>query len=272
VQVEAILHRVGADARVQFPQSRAPTDEDLAEAVIRFASALARGDESAFGSLLDPSARSVLDELLSSGDWEEATARIEAVRVFWVKKGVAEYRPPTGPLAGLSPEMFRDPAALQEAVRTMTEMLSAEQRAEFEQAQQALTAAIAASPGDRDAMAAAAQQFMRRIQPILLAAASGAADQGPVDPEAYGIGLAIQEPGSAYALLWIARRSGDGWRFAALPSALASRPRASDWDAVSDPTASAASLLEGLPAEGLPGVPSLPAPGEPTTPRAPIGG
>jgi hypothetical protein len=272
VQVEEIMYRLGADARVQFPQSKAPVDEDLAEAVILFAGALARGDESAFGTMLDPSARGVLDELLSSGDWEEATGRIEAVRVFWVRKGVPEFRPPSGPLASISPEMFRDPAALQEVMRKLMETLSAEQRAEFEAAQQALTAAITTNPGDRDAMASAVQQFMRRIQPIILAAAAAGADQGPVDPEAYGVGLAVQEPGASYALLWRAKRSGDRWLFAALPSSLPTKARASDWDAVEDPTAGALPLIDGLPTDAIPGLPSLPPGTEPTTPRAPIGG
>ena len=69
------------DPRVQFPFEHAPTDESLAKAVADLASALAQGDETAFGALLDNPSRQVLAEQVRTGAWERETADIEAVRV-----------------------------------------------------------------------------------------------------------------------------------------------------------------------------------------------
>lgn len=81
VEVDAILQSMKADARVQFPQSKAPTEESLARAVIEFASALAKGDASAMQGMLDAGGKGVLDQLRSTGGWEEGTGKIQAVRV-----------------------------------------------------------------------------------------------------------------------------------------------------------------------------------------------
>lgn len=81
VEVQALLQEVGADARVQFPESSAPTDRTLAEGVIRLADAIARGDSSSMRRLMDRSGQAILDEIVGRADWAPATARIEAVRV-----------------------------------------------------------------------------------------------------------------------------------------------------------------------------------------------
>ena len=81
IEVAAMLTSMKADARVQFPQGRACADRSLAESVIRLASGFAKGDDSAVGAMLAPDARAVLEQLVSGGDWETATSRIEGVRV-----------------------------------------------------------------------------------------------------------------------------------------------------------------------------------------------
>jgi hypothetical protein len=81
IDIKVVLQSAKPDARVNFGQSYAPTDETLARAVIAFADALARGDSAKFGSMLAPEAKSDLDTLSGSGGWEEGTAKIEAVRV-----------------------------------------------------------------------------------------------------------------------------------------------------------------------------------------------
>ncbi|HLO42496.1 MAG TPA: hypothetical protein VK176_15850, partial [Phycisphaerales bacterium] len=48
--------------------------------------ALVRGDSGKLGELLDPTAKTVLSALTSSGEWEESTAKIEAVRVIRVSE------------------------------------------------------------------------------------------------------------------------------------------------------------------------------------------
>ncbi|MCC6678955.1 MAG: hypothetical protein IT436_17660 [Phycisphaerales bacterium] len=81
VEIDAVMQAMKADARVQFPQAKAPTDENLARAVVEFASALAKGDAGQVQSMLDASAKTVLEQLRASGGWEEAVAKIQAVRV-----------------------------------------------------------------------------------------------------------------------------------------------------------------------------------------------
>ncbi len=70
-----------ADARVQFPQAKAPIDENFAKAVISFADALAKGDAAHIEPMLDSTSKSVLGELKASGGWDDAVAKIQAVRV-----------------------------------------------------------------------------------------------------------------------------------------------------------------------------------------------
>ncbi len=83
VRVESLA----GDPRVQFPQSAAPTDESLARAVAAFATALAKGDDSALGAMLDAPAKGVLSMQVRSGEWKDATAKIEAVRVVRLTQG-----------------------------------------------------------------------------------------------------------------------------------------------------------------------------------------
>lgn len=81
VEVDAVMQSMKADARVQFPQAKAPTDENLARAVIEFASALAKGDATQMQGMLDASSKTVLEQLRASGGWDEAVEKIQAVRV-----------------------------------------------------------------------------------------------------------------------------------------------------------------------------------------------
>lgn len=69
------------DARVTYPQAHSPVDESLARAVIELADAIARGDDKKFRGLVTPDAQTILDGLVTSGDWSESTKKIEAVRV-----------------------------------------------------------------------------------------------------------------------------------------------------------------------------------------------
>lgn len=82
VRIDPLLQSMKADARVQFPQTSAPTDEQIARAVIGFADALARGDSDKFKTMLDPVGKGVLDKLVSTGQWDESTGKaVDAVRV-----------------------------------------------------------------------------------------------------------------------------------------------------------------------------------------------
>lgn len=81
VRIELAPLMRGVDARVQFPDGKAPYDATLAEAAISFAGALASGDDGAMGGMLDTSGRGILDSMLADGTWFDATGEIEAVRV-----------------------------------------------------------------------------------------------------------------------------------------------------------------------------------------------
>lgn len=82
VPVAALVQTMKLDARVQFPDSAAPTNEEFARAVATFADALARGDAAKFSSMLDPGGKDVLDRLQKAGLWASSTGKvIEAVRI-----------------------------------------------------------------------------------------------------------------------------------------------------------------------------------------------
>ncbi len=81
VEVAPIMGEVKPDARVQFPQSAAPVNADLARASIKLADAIAKGDAKSLGGMLDGTSKSILDALVAGGGWEEGTKKIEAVRI-----------------------------------------------------------------------------------------------------------------------------------------------------------------------------------------------
>ncbi len=83
VRTDALLQTMGVDARVQFPQAKAPTDEGLARAAISLADAIVRGDADKLRPMLSVPARSVLEQLGSSGDWDEATGKLDAARIVY---------------------------------------------------------------------------------------------------------------------------------------------------------------------------------------------
>ena len=77
----ALLQTMRADQRIQFPNEKAPSDESVARSVIELATAIIKGDDKAMGNMLVSTGKDVLDSLTTSGAWEEATAKIEAIRV-----------------------------------------------------------------------------------------------------------------------------------------------------------------------------------------------
>lgn len=82
VDVEALIKAGSFDARIQFPKESAPRDPQVARDVLTIANAIAKGDSEALKSVLDPVlGQPVLEELLASGGWDDATKTIEVVRV-----------------------------------------------------------------------------------------------------------------------------------------------------------------------------------------------
>lgn len=81
VDINAVLAEAKSDARVKFVDAQAPADKTLALATIKLANALAKGDAPAMKTMLDKPSQAVVDELISRGDWADATKGIEQVRV-----------------------------------------------------------------------------------------------------------------------------------------------------------------------------------------------
>lgn len=90
VRVAEVLRSIDADARVQFPQDQAPYDRSLAEAVIVLAGSIASGDDLAMAPVLDPAGRAVLDQLVASGEWYDATGEVEGVRLVYLSQSPDE--------------------------------------------------------------------------------------------------------------------------------------------------------------------------------------
>lgn len=89
VSLDPILDELKPSAKVQYPAEQAAYAEGLARAIVRFADAMAKGDAEKFDALLQPDAKALLAQLLASGGWDEATGKIEAVRVVYVDESPA---------------------------------------------------------------------------------------------------------------------------------------------------------------------------------------
>lgn len=95
IQIGPVMASMKPDQRVIFPQDAAPTDEGIAKAIIKLASNLAKGDSDAIRPMLQDDAKTTLDGLVNSGDWDIATKRIEGVRIIKVDQSLAEAEPTT---------------------------------------------------------------------------------------------------------------------------------------------------------------------------------
>jgi hypothetical protein len=87
IKVDSVLASLRPDARVQFPQERAPIDESLARAVIELANAFAKGDSAKVGSMLDPVSKVTLDKLVADGSFEDVAKKLEGVRIVCLEEG-----------------------------------------------------------------------------------------------------------------------------------------------------------------------------------------
>lgn len=85
VTVSKVLSDLKPDPRVQFPQEAAPVDESLAKAVVTLANAIVKGESDAVRALLSGDAQVTLDGLVNSGEWDDATSKIEGVRVLRIR-------------------------------------------------------------------------------------------------------------------------------------------------------------------------------------------
>jgi hypothetical protein len=84
IDINGLLAEMKPDARVKFASETSPADKSLAEGVVRLADFIAKGDSSKLKGMLDRSAQTVLDELVSTGAWSDETRKIEQVRVVYL--------------------------------------------------------------------------------------------------------------------------------------------------------------------------------------------
>ncbi|MDQ7012278.1 MAG: hypothetical protein Q9O74_00105 [Planctomycetota bacterium] len=83
----SVLQSMDVDARVEFAEDAAPVSRDLAQAAIKLADAIARGDDETLRTMLDRTDHGSLDRLIASGQWYDATGKLEAVRVVSINTG-----------------------------------------------------------------------------------------------------------------------------------------------------------------------------------------
>ena len=296
VSFETIAQNEKADARVQFAADLKISEEnlDLGKAVVRLADCFARGSAKDLKPMLTRRAQSLLADLESSGQWEEATKQIEAVRVVFVRDGVdftgiGSAKVPTAEISG------NLMAKVMEAVKGIPpEQLAAITKAATEAMAGADRAALAADPAKlaefqskiTEAMktAGVSEEVMAKLAD-LGSAAGAPAEAAPSCPSGMGVALALQDIHGSYLLTWAAEKIGDKWVFTNAPASAEIRPRASLWDNVGNEAFQAMSLAS-LPAApklgddagaggkggaggaggdgGDPGAPGAPGPSSPT--------
>ncbi len=83
----SVLQSMDVDARVEFAEDASPVSRDLAQAAIKLADAIARGDDEALRAMLDRTDHGALDRLIASGQWYDATGKLEAVRIVSINTG-----------------------------------------------------------------------------------------------------------------------------------------------------------------------------------------
>jgi hypothetical protein len=228
VDIQAIRQELGADARVQIARGVETTERDIAEAVIRFANAWAKGDANALRPMLARGDRAILDDLRSRGEWESEVRKIEQVRVVYLNQdGVRGEAAP----AEMTPEQME---AMMQQVREQARQLglSAGMEAALQMTpeQRAQMMAAAQSGGGLDAIMQqfasmpGGEAFREQLQGLVAGAMAGPTVDGPV------VTLALQQPGGAYVLAWNLRGTPGNYTFASLHTVDAVRRRASEWD------------------------------------------
>ena len=81
VKPQASVGSLKLHAKVQFPEERTPTTQEIADAIAAFANAIAAGDESRMQSMVAERDQLLLNTLIESGEWRRQTESIEVIRV-----------------------------------------------------------------------------------------------------------------------------------------------------------------------------------------------
>jgi hypothetical protein len=241
VDFKAVAQTMKADRRVAVAPGVKTTKEPLAEAIITLADGLARGDDKKFGGLIDPASRNQLKGMVASKAWQEQTKKIESVRVVRIIDGaesaMTESAAPIG--NDIKEEMLKLflqtlPDASKEELKT--ELGHEPTTADVEKIIEIVKGKLDSMIDTGVLTEAQAKVLEERLstfeklkpkdEPKAEPKAESAGDSG-----AFTVTLAVQEPGVAYVLGWIAVEVNGQWTFKA--SSAAQQPnqrRASDFD------------------------------------------
>ncbi len=259
----------GIDARVQFPQEQAPTDEGLAENVLLFTSALVSKDAEALRPMMSSAGRDVLSQV--EQNWWSTD--IDAARVVMLTMGGGgQPRDSTG---GLSSEVAQlldemNQIALDAIPDDLRSQIPSEQFAQLTGGfDTALFAGMtdnmvhiamgAAKPmvermanGDFSQIArnlgmpegielpAETQEQMSQLQPVfdamleqmdkVIAAVDSAQDNIETSDSSATLVTALHDATGSYVLMWDAQRFDDGWFFTPQAATPEMRQSVRDWD------------------------------------------
>lgn len=281
VDLKALSQSMKVDRRVSIGTAAKTSEEGLARGVMELADALARGDDKKFGEMVDPASRSLVKGLVTSGRWAETTKKIEAVRIARIMAGAeaapVEANPDIEDYKRLAGANIM--AALPDEVKTAikTELGHDPDLGKIEDMRKVIEAMLTHFREKKEAgtLSEVEKPIVEQLErgEKLLAADKGA--DKPADTssgERYTVTLAVQQPGSAFAMGWVATNVGGKWVFSAssVPQAQ-NMPRASDFDAVfSEGGETSADSSTGTPSGDKPADPAKPA--SDSSSKSPTGG
>jgi hypothetical protein len=230
-----------ADRRVAFAPGARTNVQPLAEAIVALADGLARGDDKKFSANIDPTSRSQVKSLVAGGQWAEQTKKIESVRLVRIMDGAESTPVEAAPAIGgdIKDAMFAMfmkslPDQAKEAIKT--ELGRDPTSADLSQIMEIYKSKMddmKASGVISEEQAAAAQKSFDAFEAMSAKDEKKPAEAKKTDEVGgmYTVTLAVQEPGVAYAIGWIAVEVNGKWTFkASSVSQQANQRRASDFD------------------------------------------
>jgi hypothetical protein len=231
VDVQALRQELGADARVQIARNVNTSERELAEAVIRFANAWAKGDARALEGMLARSDRAILDDLRARGEWESETRKIEQVRIVFLTEDGRNMSAPAPDLSEMpsAQDMERAMASMPTEMREMMRQMTGAMSQMGGDAMQNIQRQLAENP---DLIKTQLEQ-LRRSNPEQAKMVESLLNQGgdsEIQVSGPVVTIALQQPGAAYVLAWNLQGQPGNYRFSSLNTVDRVRRRASEWD------------------------------------------
>lgn len=281
------------DPRVSWKSDIQVTDRAFIVSALTLADAFARGDAAKAKSLMDAQGQGVVDELVNSAQWDDASKTVEAVRiVFAAPPGEMSDLERDRAIEALTAQVEKDVARIFE--------IALQGGQTFESAQRLADAAKARLQSQLADIKSGQQRGLGIDNPLdTIFFTNQIEAEGPKDrlEDIKGIGekpafvmlMAVQTPTGADLLGWTVKRAGDGFVYRAASTLPFSYSRASDWDStgmfgfslnlgkVLPPEQGPEQVAPDAPAPSAPDAPSgappsmPPSPGGPRGPRAPGG-